>query len=180
MAQSRYNTTTRDAGTRLVMSPFKLSLGVPYGGGATGLSWTKNIENKIGITAIPSAIPNGFELFATAQGDAIRFVGGGAGTETAEFDIKADICVAVGTGTGDCIFTLRTRPYTETDFAQTTVLGNGHAQRSFNTNTVGSISIPRQTITLNYGDLVELSAMPDANFSNVAIPSGGIHIEECC
>ena len=54
-----------------------LSLGSPSS--TTGISWTDGVDNKIDVLVLPSVAPVGFDMYTTAQGTAVRFIGSGLG-----------------------------------------------------------------------------------------------------
>ncbi len=163
--------------TRKVLTPWELSLGSPAP--STGLNWPSSVETKLVITVVPSVLPNGFDLYTTPQGPAIRFIGSGLGNgDTANFALDAAFAVNVVTGSGTCIFRGKTRPYTEADFANAVDINYVGMSRKFPNNDLGSLPMTPQIITLSDGDLLEFSCEPDANFSSVTIEWGAIVLRE--
>lgn len=163
--------------TRKVLAPWELSLGSPAP--TTGLNWPSGVETKLDIVVLPSVLPNGFDLFTTPQGPAIRFIGSGLGNgDTASFAFDAAFAVNVITGSGTCIFKGKTRPYTEADFANATDVAYVGMSRKFPNNDLGALPLTPQIITMSDGDLLEFSCEPDANFSSVTIDWGSIVLRE--
>jgi len=177
MGISLYNTIDRDEAVRKSISPWEVSLGLPTAEEA--LNWSAGVDNKIDIAVAPSIVPNGFDLFSSLEGDAIRFIGSGLGNgDTAIFLISGGFSIAVNSGSGICTFRLKTRPYTETVFANATNINYLVAQRNFSNNDLGNISMPPQIVTLSDGDLIEFSANPAAAFADNDITTAAIAIKE--
>lgn len=177
MGTSIYNTPGRDTAVRKSIERWELSLGPPAE--TTALNWSAATENKIIATVVPSITPNGFDLFTTLEGAAIRFIGSGLGNgDTGNFKVSVGFSIKVNTGSGLCVFKGKTRPYTETVFANATDLDYIGASRNFSNNDLGNITLTPQIITLSDGDLVEFSANPTSNFSDTDLQWSGITIEE--
>lgn len=178
MAQPFKLTAYTAEADRKLFNRWQVSLGSPAP--TTSISWSDGTDNKLLATVAPSAPPIGFDMFTTASdGPAIRFIGSGLGNgDTANFIINAAFSIEVGTGSGQCVFKAKTRPYTETVFSNADDINYVGMSRNFPNNDLGALPITPQIITLSDGDLVEFSANPANAFSNVSLPWSGITIIE--
>ena len=177
-----YTEAQLDDAIRRTLTPWQVSLGVPLASPATGLSWTDDVDNKIGINVAPIITPMGFDLYTTAEGPATRFIGAGVGdTATGLFNISVALGIKSITGRGDVIFKIKTRHYTETNINNATLIDGCHMGRSFTSDSLGSIMIPEVNIEIANGTLIELFAYPNSpstSFSNVEIRHGGLTLVE--
>jgi hypothetical protein len=132
----------------------------------TGISLTATTDNKISIVVAPPTgiIPNGFDLYVTPQGPATRFIGSGLGNGDT-FIGKATIHMSLEStaSAGNFTFKLKTRPYTETDFANATQIEGCFASADVENNLEDEYVIVAPLVKLSDGDLVELAIYPDGN-----------------
>lgn len=177
MAFSEFTEAQVDYVVRKGIAPFEVSLGSPAP--TTGITWTASTDNKIVVTVVPSSLPNGFDLFTTAEGPAIRFIGSGLGNgDTARVCVITSFSISVGSGQGVCEFKAKTRPYTEALFANAVDIPYIGVSRNFPNNDVGALALAPQIIEVSDGDLIEFSANPVATFSSVSMQWSGILITE--
>lgn len=166
-----------DEGIRKALTPWELSLGSPVA--TTGISWSAGVDNKLIVTVAPSVLPNGFDMYTTPQGAAIRFIGSGLGNgDSSNFSINTSFSLTIGSGQGIIEFKAVTRPYTEIDFANVVPLNYVGGLRNFSNNDAGSVSLTPQIVTLNDGDLIEFTANPVNNLSNITMDWSGILVRE--
>lgn len=161
MGQSNYNTTDRDEAIKNVLTPEQVSLYITAD--ATGIAIAQDVDTKIVVDVTPSILPNGFDLYVTPQGSAIRYIGSGLGNgDSGDFLILVHISVATTSGSATATIKCKTRPYTETDFANAEDCPGAFVRRKLVVNDHGAFAIVAPIETLTDGDLLELAINPDS------------------
>ena len=162
--RSDYSLEQMDESRRKTLAPWQVSLYAPAP--TTGISIIGSQENKVAITVIPPAavVPNGFDSYTTPQGPAIRFIGSGLGNgDSGIFSISLQSTVNATSGAVGATFKCLTRPYTETDFGNATVLEGCFIDVDIPNNTEDIYILNAPLVSLSDGDLVELSIYPNVS-----------------
>lgn len=121
--------------------------------------------NKLLLPTTTVGVPDGFDLYTTPQGNALRFIGSGLGNgDSASFTYdSAFSSQAVGLG-AELTYSAVTRPYTEVDFqAATLILGTAIKRTATNNSSAAVPVVAPPIVTLNDGDLIEFSVETAAN-----------------
>ncbi len=149
-----------DEAVRKQLTPWQVSL---YAATPTpGVALTAGVNNKLSVTVIPTAIPVGFDLFVTPQGDAIRFIGSGLGNgDSIVIDLDMHMSITATAGFAVTDFKCVTRPYTEPLFTAAVLIPGCLIQRKLANNDSGALAIVAPLVVMNDGDLLELAINPD-------------------
>lgn len=124
------------------------------------ISLTVGVKNKLLLPTTTVGTVEGFDLFVTSQGSALRFIGTGLGNgDSASFKFDAGFSSqAVGGAGADLMYEMVTRPYTETDFQNTVSVPGIFAPRRADNAKVGAVPmVAPPIVTLNDGDLLEFN-----------------------
>lgn len=154
----KYNQEQVDEAVRKTLFPYKFSSYIIAP--ETGLVLAAGVRTKISLDITPSEGVNGFDIFVTPQGNALRFIGSGLGNGDSILinpGAMASIVSAVGSSDnvslGAC-----TRPYTEALFTNAVDIPGFEIDRKQPNNDVGAVALPAPYFRVSDGDLIEICA----------------------
>lgn len=129
----------------------------------TGIVLSAGVDNKIVLSSTTLGDVRGFDLYVTPQGSALRFVGSGLGNgDVASFEIRGHAGLKTGASAASVDVKVKTRPYTEADFANAVQIPGLQVAQKLAVNATENIPIVApEVITVNDGDLLELAINPD-------------------
>ena len=157
--QSGYSITQIDEAFRKTLNPYQFSsyLTSPE----TGLALTGSTDNKVSLPV--SLVPgiNGFDIYTTPQGTALRFIGSGLGNgDVATLRIEVSSSIEATSGAADVLFKAKTRPYTETAFTNAVDITGLFVSEDIANNSEATITIVAPLISVSDGDLIEIAINP--------------------
>jgi len=168
-----------DEAIRKILTPYCISTYLPIASPATGLAFSAGVDTKVSLGVIISGTPNGFDIYATPQGNALRFIGSGLGNgDVATFSI--DVHASIGSANVSSLMTFKakTRTYTEAIFTNAVDVAGFYVKRQQPNNDVGAVAIVAPLITLTDGDLLEICINSAASITGVSIPAFSFKAKE--
>jgi hypothetical protein len=126
----------------------------------SGLVLPAGVRTKISLDITPSEGVNGFDIFVTPQGNALRFIGSGLGNgDTMLLNPGSMASLLSATGFSDSVVLgACTRPYTEPLFTNAVDIPGFSIERKQPNNDVGAIALDAPYFRVNDGDLIEICA----------------------
>lgn len=153
-----YDYTQINEVCRKVLTPYKVS--TYLGAAETGISLSAGVRTKIALPVTVSEGMNGFDIFTTPQGTALRFIGSGLGNgDSILIDAAAMASLVAATGFSDRVeLGACKRPYTEALFTNAVDIPGFIVGRKMPNNDIGAAAIPAPYFRVNDGDLIEICA----------------------
>ena len=149
---------------RIVIEPYIYNSYLPTP--ATGLTITAGQKNKIVLATSTVGVPNGFDLYVTPQGSALRFIGSGFGNgDTAVFSVKSHVSATTTNQSASINLCATIRPYTETDYQNAVQIGGYNVEQNMPNNATEALTLVAPDIVLNDGDLLELCVETDSTIT---------------
>jgi len=114
---------------------------------------------QIPLALTTSPPPDGFDMFETLQGPALRFVGDGSG-KTRVFSMAISSGLKADFGASDrVVFSVSRRPYTQSAWDGADLIPGYAVSRKLPNKDLGAIALNSPFFTLQEGDLVEPSLL---------------------
>ena len=155
---------------RKTLSPYMISTYLPIASPATGLSFGAGVDTKVSLAVSVIGTPNGFDIFTTPQGTALRFIGSGLGNgDSATFEVDTHASIGSANVASLMTFKAKTRPYTEALFTNAVDVPGFYVKRNQPNNDTGALAIVAPFITLNDGDLLEICINSASGVTGVSI-----------
>lgn len=174
---SNYTGTQVDEAIRKKLTPYQIStyLASPE----TGISLTGSTDNKVSIPVSTRGTINGFDIYDYGGSvTALRFIGSGLGNgDSSWFRVEVSASVEATAGAASFVFKAKTRPYTETDWANTDDVTGFSVNQYVANNAESAIPVIAPLVYLEDGDTLEISIQPDSS-TTININSFGFKIVE--
>ena len=151
-----YSQEEVDDAVRRSLNPYKIGTYLPAA--ETGIVLTAATRTKISLPVSVVGAPNGFDIYLTDQGNALRFIGSGLGngdTAIIRMDTMASILAATGSSTS-VAFGACTRHYTEPLFTEAIDIPGYSISRKMPNNDEGAVALNAPFFELSDGDLIEI------------------------
>lgn len=158
MAQLNNTVAEINEANRKTLAPYKFSSYITAA--ETGIVLAAGVRTKISLTITASEGVNGFDIFVTPQGNALRFIGSGLGNgDSILINPGAMASVVSAVGASDSVsLGACTRPYTETLFTNAVDIPGFEIDRKQPNNDIGAVALPAPYFRVNDGDLIEICA----------------------
>lgn len=151
---------------RKVLTPYKFGSYITTP--ETGIVMAAGVRVKISLAVSLSEGINGFDIFATPQGNALRFIGSGLGNgDSILVNVGSMASVVSAVGFSDSVeLGACTRPYTEALFTNSVDILGFAIDRKQPNNDVGAVALNAPYFRVNDGDLIEICG---TSLSNITI-----------
>lgn len=160
--QSGYSIAQVDEGIRKSITPYQFSsyLSTPE----TGIVLTGSVDNKVSLPVSSAGTIRGFDIYDFGGGvTALRFVGSGLGNgDSATFRVEVSASIEATIGAAHFIFKAKTRPYTETTWANATDVTGFAAHEDVANNAESIVTLVAPLVSLSDGETLEISLQPDS------------------